>query len=132
MHATASDVTPAAGPAPSLPTTAARPLPDLGALAPAIDRLLNTDGPRYRRLWAYYRNPMTPRGVDADDAGADRPYRQAQEWGLPSRITGVRAAGGDPAAAQPVDGVARKEVVIENDIAWRVDTLVNINQIKET
>src|SRR4051812_16805300 len=89
-----------------------------------IRHLLLVDGPRYRRLWAYYRNVTRARGVDADDAGSDRPYRQAQEWGLPSRITGERS-GIDVFGAQSVDGVARKEVVIENDIGWRIDTLVD-------
>src|SRR5437763_6388051 len=102
---------------------------DSGRFTPAqlrrhIDKLLNSDGPRYRRLWAYYRNPMRACGVSDADRGSERPYRQAQEWGLPSRITGMRS-GADIFAAQPVDGVARKEVVIENDIGWRVDTMVD-------
>ena len=85
-----------------------------------IERLLSLDRPRFARLWAYYRNPMLPPAV----ADAARPYRQAQEWGLPSRITGVRA-GSEVGSAVPVDDVARKEVVIENDIGWRVDTCVD-------
>jgi hypothetical protein len=91
-----------------------------------IDRLLNVDGPRYRRLWAYYRNPMLPVTVDVESNGAERPYRQAQEWGLPPRITGVvTRASGEVGEAQALDGVARKEVVVENDIAWRVETMVD-------
>src|SRR5262249_17761357 len=89
-----------------------------------IEMLLHTHGPRYRRLWAYYRNPMRVCGVDADEQGSERPYRQAQEWGLPSRITGTRS-GQEIFSATAVEGVARKEVVIENDIAWRVDTIVD-------
>jgi hypothetical protein len=88
-----------------------------------IDQLLDRR-PRYSRLWAYYRNPLRICGPISDDAGSDRPYRQAQEWGLPSRITGARS-GDEPFHAQPVDDVDRKEVVIENDIAWRIDTLVD-------
>src|SRR6476469_7880101 len=87
-----------------------------------VDKLLQTDGARFRRLWAYYRNPMRPCGVPPEEQGAERPYRQAQEWGLPSRITGVRS-GVEMFVGTPVEGVARKEVVIENDIAWRVDTI---------
>ena len=68
-----------------------------------------TEAPRLQRLWQYYRNPMT-----AGDA--QRPYRQAQEWGLPARITGANASS----------DVARKEVVIENDIGWRVDAMVEL------
>jgi hypothetical protein len=64
---------------------------------------------RFTRLWAYYLNPMSP----VSPAGADaRPYTLGQEWGLPQRITGN-------------DDVSRKSVVIENDIAWRIDTMVD-------
>ncbi len=96
----------------------------------ATDRLINIDRPRYRRLWAYYRNPMQVWATSVmptpgkADISSDRPYRQAQEWGLPSRITGVRA-GTDVLVGQVINGVARKEVVIENDIGWRIDTTVN-------
>jgi hypothetical protein len=86
-----------------------------------IEKLLNSDGPRYRRLWAYYRNPMRVCGVPPEEQGAERPYRQAQEWGLPSRITGQRS-GVEVFCGTNVDQVARKEVVIENDIGWRIDT----------
>ena len=86
-----------------------------------IEKLLNTDGPRFRRLWAYYRNTMRVCGVPAEEQGAERPYREAQEWGLPSRITGQRS-GVEMFAGTRVDQVARKEVVIENDIGWRIDT----------
>jgi hypothetical protein len=97
---------------------------DAAQLRQQIDDLLQAQSQRYRRLWLYYRNPMLPRTVDRDEQGSDRPYRQAQEWGLPSRITGSRASV-DPFTGQPVDGVARKEVVIENDIAWRIDAMVD-------
>jgi hypothetical protein len=93
------------------------------ALAERVDKLFTTDRRRYKRLWGYCRNPMRPCGAIAD-SGADRPYRQAQEWGLPSRITGMKY-GADLAAAQAIDGVSRKEVVIENDIGWRIDTMVD-------
>lgn len=91
---------------------------DRAELHRRIEQLLEIQAPRYRRLWMYYRNPMVPRALERDEQGSDRPYRQAQEWGLPSRVTGVRAG----ASPSQVDGVARKEVVIENDIAWRIDT----------
>src|SRR5947207_11309332 len=92
-------------------------------LADRIERLFDVERPRYRRLWAYCRNPMRVTSL-LTDSGAERPYRQAQEWGLPSRITGVRS-GSDPFTVTSVDGVARKEVVIENDIGWRIDTMVD-------
>lgn len=55
---------------------------------------------------------------------SDRPYRQAQEWGLPPRITGHRS-GSDVLASLPMDEITRKEVVIENDIGWRVETMID-------
>jgi len=95
-----------------------------------IDELLTVRAAHYRRLWTYYRNPLLPRGIERDEQGSDRPYRQGQEWGLPSRITGVRVSGGagsffSEPAQQPVQDVARKEVVVENDIGWRIDTMVD-------
>ncbi len=91
-----------------------------------IETLLNSQAQHYRRLWMYYRNPMHPRAALCDQQGSDRPYRQAQEWGLPSSVTGVRALSQEPLGpCDLVDGVARKEVVIENDIAWRIDTMVD-------
>lgn len=98
---------------------------DRDELRKRIERLLHFDAPRYRRLWLYYRNPLLPGSAAIETQGSDRPYRQAQEWGLPSRITGVTHSSIESLQSQPVEGVARKEVVIENDIAWRIDTLVD-------
>lgn len=81
----------------------------------------DTDSGSAGRLWNYYRNPMLPTGSRGAPAGSsDRPYVQAQEWGLPARITG-RAGNGSYAGPDQ----ARKEVVIENDIAWRINTMVD-------
>ena len=95
------------------------------AFRDAIDELLNERAADYRRLWAYYRNPfrVCPAPAGSEYAGSERPYRQAQEWGLPPRLTGY-AAGAEPFDETPVD-TARKEVVIENDIGWRIDTNVD-------
>lgn len=91
-----------------------------------VEDLLTTQASRYRRLWSYYENPILPRTRLRDEQGSDRPYRQGQEWGLPSRLTGVRTfSDAAPDTGTEVDGVARKEVVIENDIAWRVDVMVD-------
>src|SRR4051794_1779573 len=91
-----------------------------------IETLLSSQAQHYRRLWMYYRNPMHPRPALCDQQGSDRPYRQAQEWGLPSRVTGVRTLSQEPLGpCDLVEGVAREEVVIENDIAWRIDTMVD-------
>lgn len=105
--------------------TSDHPLPiNDDQLSERVDELLTTQRQRYQRLWTYYRNAMITRRVERDEQGSDRPYRQGQEWGLPSRITGVRC-GNDPLVHHSVDGVARKEVVIENDIGWRIDTMVD-------
>jgi len=73
------------------------------------------------KLWDYFRNPMAPLSGPAAVVGntSSRPYVQAQEEGLPARITGVYS-GSNQAA-----GPSRKEIVIENDIAWRVHTMVD-------
>jgi len=100
---------------------------DQERLQMALDRLIKTERPRYRRLWAYFKNPMRVCAAAAGTVAAtfsQRPYRQAQEWGLPARITGL-CSGSEPFANTDVGGIARKEVVIENDIGWRVDTLVD-------
>ena len=85
-----------------------------------VGRLVEVERPRYRRLWTYYRNPMRVCAVSSASGGSatERPYRQGQEWGLPGRITGCRGGQG-------LDAVGRKEVVIENDIAWRVEAMVD-------
>ncbi|MBA3272651.1 MAG: hypothetical protein H0T11_02105, partial [Chthoniobacterales bacterium] len=102
--------------------------PAVSELSDRIDILIESDRPRLRRLWMYFRNPLSIASavIAGDDhAASGRPYRQAQEWGLPARITGVRA-GIDPLHASTItDGPARKEVVIENDIGWRVETMVD-------
>ena len=88
-----------------------------------VEQLSQQASGRYARLWAYYANPLRVIAYMAGTSSTTRPYRQAQEWGVPARITGYRA-GSNPLT----DGCAvedqRKEVVIENDIAWRVDTMV--------
>jgi hypothetical protein len=77
--------------------------------------------PRFERFWTYYRNPACQRSASGDPLsgfrGAGRP-RLAQESGLPPRITG---SSRNPAS----DDRARAEIVIENDIAWRVQTMVD-------
>ena len=77
---------------------------------------------RLALLWAYYRNPMQPGALTP---GA-RPYRLAQERGLPPRILGAWDRR-SPAARAIADDRAtgRKEVVVENDIAWRLQTMVD-------
>ncbi len=79
---------------------------------------------RHNRLWNYFRNPIVP-AVGAIGGALNinsRPYVQAQEIGLPARITGLTHTA---AGRQPLTDVQRKEVVIENDIAWRLHTMVD-------
>ncbi len=83
--------------------------------------------PRFERLWAYYRNPMRPitrtslfGAAQGMGQRGGRGYVQAQECGLPSRLTGSKAN-------DVIDDRARatREIVIENDIGWRVQAMVD-------
>jgi hypothetical protein len=69
--------------------------------------------PRLRTLWSYYRNAPEPAGIDGG-----RRTRLAQEAGLPTRLTAANNPGED-------DRARRREIVIENDIAWRVHAMVD-------
>ena len=85
----------------------------------------------FAKLWEYYTNRM----IDSSGAGAPasagvnelgRCYLQAQEYGLPARITGlVQSASAGVFGGKRVCDVQRKEVVIENDIAWRINAAVD-------
>ena len=76
---------------------------------------------RHEKLWAYYRNPIEL--VRSSGIAGTSPsrgwYRSAQEVGLPSRIVG---SGGQPGLGGER---GRREVVIENDIGWRVGAMVD-------
>jgi len=80
----------------------------------------------FSRLWDYYANPMVEicGGTAADRKvnESGRCYVQAQEYGLPTRITGLtHSPQAGTFGTQAVRDIQRKEVVIENDIAWRVN-----------
>jgi hypothetical protein len=78
----------------------------------------------FGRLWEYYANTRREGfvGGAAGRGERGRSYYQAQEYGLPSRITGVVHTGsGGVFNGQAVKDIQRKEVVIENDIAWRIN-----------
>ena len=100
-----------------------------------VEHLVRDEAPdralHFGRLWAYYKNDLTPLGVglpqgtsDLDWVASSRPYHQAQEFGLPARITG-RSHLGYGGAGVPEPALRRKELVIENDIGWRIDTGVH-------
>ncbi|MFI4860965.1 MAG: phage portal protein [Phycisphaerales bacterium JB063] len=77
------------------------------AIATLLGDHLQLKRPRLRRLWDYYRNPARSGRPDAAVGG----HALAQADGLPARLRSVPGR--------------EREVVIENDIAWRVDTIVD-------
>ncbi|AQT67118.1 Phage portal protein, SPP1 Gp6-like [Anaerohalosphaera lusitana] len=87
-------------------------------------------GQHFGRLWEYYNNPMYDIGTagiaEAKQNDASKNYVQGQEYGLPPRITGMSYSGaGNGLVGKRVGGIERKEVVIENDIAWRINAMVD-------
>jgi len=82
----------------------------------------------FSKMWEYYANPRQD-VISADsrrESTNGRCYVQAQEYGLPPRITGfVHSASTGVFGGRRVRDVQRKEVVIENDIAWRINAAVD-------
>lgn len=68
--------------------------------------------PRLQRLWSYYRNALAEPDEQGGSVGPP-----AQAAGLPSRLLNAGDVGRDD--------LTQREVVIENDIAWRMHTLVD-------
>ncbi len=85
--------------------------------------------PRLERFLGYYRNPTTELAAilpcSPGTHFAIRPFRQFQELGLPAHITGFRRAADGTAMPVGAIDIQRKEVVIENDISWRINTLID-------
>jgi len=84
----------------------------------------------FGKLWEYYTNRMYDMGAsgafDRKVSESGRCYLQAQEYGLPARITGlVHSANAGVFGGKAIKDVQRKEVVIENDIAWRINAAVD-------
>ncbi len=96
------------------------PFAEIGLSAAALAGLLaehdRVAKPRFDRLWSYYRNPEIP-GVGLFGSGGGH-ARLAQECGLPRRLTGRRDGLHD-------DRSPEREIVIENDIAWRLHAMVD-------
>ncbi len=92
-----------------------------------VDEKWAESGRRLGRLWDYYENPMREApgraGISAEVSESGRNYVQAQESGLPPRITGLAYTGSGE--SRSVGDISRKEVVIENDIAWRINAMVD-------
>lgn len=79
----------------------------------------------FSKLWEYYTNQMYDVGV-SKVGQSGRCYLQAQEYGLPARITGLaHSANAGVFGGKAIKDVQRKEVVIENDIAWRINAAVD-------
>jgi hypothetical protein len=86
----------------------------------------------FGKMWEYYANPIMDlhRGgnhsVEHKVNESGKCYVQAQEYGLPARITGlVRCAEAGVFGGRAVGDIHRKEVVVENDIAWRINAAVD-------
>ncbi len=79
---------------------------------------------QFERLWSYYQNDSSP--STNNNSSTARPYLQAQEYGLPPRITGLhRSYWGSVDSGVDDTELQRKEIVIENDIGWRIETIVD-------
>src|SRR4030042_6491463 len=79
----------------------------------------------FEQLWNYYTNPKIEI-ADGRLNESGRSYIQAQEFGLPARITGYVHSGYlGLLCKRALRDVQRKEVVVENDIAWRVNAAVD-------
>ena len=81
-----------------------------------VDEQWGDIGRHFGRFWDYYHNPRHESGsvgaVDNKVNEASRNYIQAQEYGLPARITGVAYSGfGGSGSATGVKDIQRKEVV---------------------
>lgn len=101
----------------------ARPGAAVGLDPALVEHLIHGHNERCAELamlWAYYRNPVTHAPRTGPDGVSRAVRRLAQEAGLPARVTGVR--GGVLTDDRHAE---RREVVIENDIAWRVHTMID-------
>ncbi|TVQ57259.1 MAG: phage portal protein [Phycisphaerales bacterium] len=85
--------------------------------------------PRLMRLWSYYRNALAEPNARGGSLGAP-----AQVAGLPPRLNGDNGGGstngngdGENGGEEEANGgsAVNPEIVIENDIAWRIHTLVD-------
>jgi hypothetical protein len=85
-------------------------------LAALLDDHAKHTLPRLELLWQYYRNPLT-----LNPPGATRPYRLGQERGLAQRLAVT------PPRAITIDDrrPAGRDLVVENDIAWRIHAMVD-------
>ncbi len=104
----------------------------LSAAKEAFEHSQKEHAARNRVLWNYYRNPLSAawwagaaKGLSGRGGvlGGEGAVGAAQERGLPRRFFGggrLRGAG-----EAGFDERGRREIVIENDIAWRVHAMVD-------
>ena len=86
--------------------------------------------PSLQRLWAYYRNPAlnapsNPLAPASTTLPRRRP-RLAQETGLPPRFAGAAQGASVSRLSDDRAPTLSKEIVIENDIAWRIHAMVDV------
>ncbi len=89
--------------------------------------------PALETLWTCYRNPTTLKsrgGGAARISGSHQRTRQALDAGLPDRIIGDGglagiASNGVGNNASSLLAASHREIVIENDIAWRIHAMVD-------
>ncbi len=105
---------------------------DLGLTPESLASLIGgheqTVTPRLEMLWSYFRNPLEMDGPARRQFGVSAGrggYRLGQLRGLPDRLFASGHIG--PAWGDSVDrrGRPASEIVIENDIGWRVQTMVD-------
>lgn len=105
------------------------PFADLGLTPAGLKRLIADHQsavlPRLRMLWDYWRNPLDL--SSEPHARARGGYRLAQERGLPDRLfsTGTLTPVGGGAADRLSRGRPASEIVVENDIGWRVQAMID-------
>lgn len=95
-----------------MPTTAPQTLVQPALMDLLLSEHLGYTRPRLERLWRYYRNPAESDVGQTMANGGLSASRSAQARGLPARLT----------CTSPHNP---REIVIENDIAWRIHTLVD-------
>lgn len=107
--------------------TSSRTLPEIGLdeafLRHVISEHRSITLAKLQTLWMYYRNAMEAMvgavAGDTDSARRGRWYTLAQERGLPARIVGAPSRHLDDRLR------TRREVVVENDIAWRIQLMID-------
>ncbi len=99
--------------------------PEWALVEHAVETHVNRDLSRYEKMWAYYRNPIELVRSSGSANSRRGWYRSGQEIGLPTRIVGVGAHDASGIGTGLGSEHDRREVVIENDIGWRVGTMVD-------